>query len=73
MAVLSVTIPNAAVARVQAAVGAQMGLSGPATTSQVQDFCRAFLRGICVQQEARQREAVVQSDSETVVAAEFPA
>jgi hypothetical protein len=72
MAVLNVTVPDAAVSRIRAAAGRQLGLPGSATTAQVEGLCRIFLRGLCVAEEARLRGATVQSDAETTVAAEFP-
>jgi len=72
MAVLSVTIPDAAVARVQSAVAKEKGLPGPATNAQVQDACRDYLRELCLRTERVTREQAVQPATEAAVAADFP-
>jgi hypothetical protein len=72
MAVLSVTIPDAAVLRVRNAVAVAKGIAPPASLAQVQDACRDWLRELCFMAEHQVRQTAVNPDSEAAISVDFP-
>ena len=72
MAVLSVTVPDAAVARIRSAVAKAMNVPDPATLAQVSDYVRQNLRALCVQAEQQARRPVADTAADTAVSTDFP-
>lgn len=73
MANLNLTVPDAAVPRIRAALRDRLGLDHLPTTTEIQDYLRSHLRDVVVQAERNRLIGDAATTAEANVATDFPA